>query len=114
MLFLIILIMSFAGSFFLPWWAAAIIAFLAALVIDTGAGKGFLSGFGALFVAWTILALIKSIPNDNILAGRVVQLFPLPNNWIWVLVVTAVIGGIVGGLSALSGALVRRAASKNS
>lgn len=112
MLFLIILILSFAGSFFLPWWAAAIIAFIMALIFGGNAGKAFLSGFGAIFVAWTILALMKSIPNDNILAGRVVQLFPLPNNWIWLLVVTAVIGGIVGGMSALSGALLRRATSK--
>lgn len=112
MLFLIILILSFAGSYFLPWWAAAIIAFLAAMVIGGKPGKAFLSGFAALFVGWTILALMKSIPNDNILAGRVVQLFPLPNNWIWVLVVTAVIGGIAGGMSALSGALLRRAFSK--
>jgi hypothetical protein len=110
MLFLVILVLSFASSYFLPWWAAAVIAFLAALFIDTRAGKAFLSGFAALFVAWTVLALLKSIPNDNILAGRVVQLFPLPNNWIWVLVVTAVVGGIVGGLSALSGALIRNVA----
>ncbi|HZY37630.1 MAG TPA: hypothetical protein VFE53_13325 [Mucilaginibacter sp.] len=112
MLFLIILVLVFAGSFFLPWWAAAIIAVIAALICGGKAGKAFWSGFGAIFVAWTILALMKSIPNDNILASRVVHLFPLPNNWIWVLVVTAVIGGIVGGMAALSGALLRRAFSK--
>ena len=112
MLFLIILILSFAGSFFLPWWMVALIAFVAALIYGGKPGKAFLSGFGAIFIAWSILALMKSIPNDNILAGRVVQLFPLPNNWIWVLVVTAVIGGIVGGMSAISGALMRRAFSK--
>jgi hypothetical protein len=112
MLFLIILVLVFAGSYFLPWWAAAVIAFIAALMFGGKAGKGFLSGFGAVFVAWTILALMKSIPNDNILASRMVHLFPLPDNWIWVLVVTAIIGGLVGGISALSGALARRAFNK--
>ncbi len=112
MLFLVILILSFAGSFFLPWWAAAIIAFIVSLVVGGKSGKAFLSGFAAIFAAWTILALMKSIPNENVLAGRVVQLFPLPNNWIWVLVVTVVIGGITGGMSALSGALLRRVFSK--
>ena len=112
MLFLIILVLSFAGSFFLPWWAASIVAFIAALIIGGTGGKAFLSGFGAVFVAWTILALMKSIPNDNKLAGMVVQLFPLPNNGVWVRVVTALIGGIVGGMSALSGALLKRAFSK--
>ncbi len=112
MLFLIILVLSFAGSFFLPWWMVAVIAFIVALIYGGKPGKSFLSGFSAIFVAWTILALMKSIPNDNILAGRVVQLFPLPNNWIWVLVVTAVIGGVVGGMSALSGSLLRRTFNK--
>ncbi|MGZ3749823.1 MAG: hypothetical protein ACXVAU_01015, partial [Mucilaginibacter sp.] len=68
MLFIIILILSFAGSYFLPWWAAAIIAFLAAFFIGKTSGQSFWSGFGAVFMAWTILALLKSIPNDNILA----------------------------------------------
>lgn len=109
MLFLIILILSVAGSYILPWWIVAIAAFLAAALIGKSSGQSFWSGFAAVFVAWTILALIKSIPNDHILADRVVQLFPLPHNWIWVLLVTALIGGMVGGMGALSGVLLKKA-----
>ncbi|MBS1523084.1 MAG: hypothetical protein JST50_18935 [Bacteroidetes bacterium] len=112
MLFLIILILSFISSFFLPWWAAAAIAFLTAWVIGKTSGKTFWSGFGAIFVLWVILALIKSIPNDNILASRVIQLFPLPHQWILLLLITALIGGLVGGLAALSGVLAKKAFSK--
>ena len=112
MLFLIILILSFASGYFLPWWVVAIAAFLAAFFIGKTPGQSFLSGFTAVFIVWTVLALFKSIPNDNILAGRVVQLFPLPNNWIWLLVITALIGGIVGGMAALSGVLLKRAFAK--
>jgi uncharacterized membrane protein YhaH (DUF805 family) len=108
MLFLIILILSFVSSYFLPWWAAAIIAFLAALFIGKTSRKSFWSGFGAVFIVWVILALLKSIPNDNILAGRVIQLFPLPHNWILLLLITALIGGLVGGLAALSGILTKK------
>jgi hypothetical protein len=106
MLFLIIFILSIAGSFLLPWWAAAIIAFLAALYWGKTSGQAFLSGFLALFVGWLILALVKSLPNDNVLATRVSTLFHLPN-WIFVLVITALIGGLVGGMAALSGLLVK-------
>lgn len=109
MLFLIILVLSFAASYFLPWWSIAIIAFIAGVICGHGAGKSFWSGFAAIFVAWTILALMKSIPNNNILANRVVQLFPLPHYWITILLVTAIIGGLVGGMAALSGALLRGA-----
>jgi hypothetical protein len=108
MLFLIILILSIISSYFLPWWIVAIIAFLVALFMGKTSGKSFWSGFGGVFIAWGLLALFKSIPNDNILAKRVAQLFQLPN-WMLILLITALIGGLVGGMSALSGVLVKKA-----
>ena len=111
MLFLIILILTFICSYFLPWWMIAIIAFVGAFAIGKKPGKAFLSGFGGVFIAWTILALIRSLPNDNMLASRVATLFQLPN-WVLLLLVTGIIGGLVGGLAALSGALVKRAFGK--
>ena len=112
MLFLLILILSFAGGFFLPWWIVAIAAFLSALSIGRTPGRSFLSGFAAVFIVWTVLALFKSIPNDNMLAGRVVQLFPIPHNWVLLLLITAVVGGIIGGMAALSGVLMKKAFEK--
>jgi hypothetical protein len=112
MLFLIILILTFIGSYLAPWWAAAIIAFLAAVCCGKTSGQAFWSGFGAVFVAWAILALIKSIPNQNILATRVSRLFHLPN-WLLVLLITALIGGLVGGMAALSGMLVKKVFQKS-
>jgi len=111
MLFLIILILTILSSYVLPWWAAAIIAFVAALCCGKTSGQAFWSGFGGVFIAWAILALIKTIPNNNILATRVSHLFHLPN-WLLVLLITALIGGLVGGMAALSGMLVKRAFSK--
>jgi len=107
MLFLIILILSVICGFMLPWWAGAVIAFIAALVLGKKPAIAFVAGFGGLFVAWTILALIKSIPNNNILATRVAALFHLPH-WFFVLLITAMIGGLFGGLSALSGVFVKQ------
>ena len=113
MLFLIILILSFASGYFLPWWVVAIAAFLAAFFVGKTSGKSFWSGFIAVFIGWTVLALFKSIPNDHILADRVVQLFPIPRHWIWLLLITALIGGLVGGMAALSGILLRRAIKRD-
>lgn len=108
MLFLIILVLTFICSFFWPWWVLAIIAVVAGYICNKKPGRSFLAGFVAIFIAWTILALMKSLPNDNMLAARVATLFQLPN-WILLLLVTGVIGGLVGGMAALSGALVRKA-----
>jgi hypothetical protein len=112
MLFLIILILSFIASYFLPWWVIALIAFLAALFLGKTTGQSFWSGFGGVFIVWVVLALIKSTPNDNMLASRVIQLFPLPHNWILLLLITALIGGLVGGMSALSGILAKKVFTK--
>ena len=111
MLFLIILILSFLSSYFLPWWIIALIEFSTAFFMNKKPGISFLSGFAAVFLAWTILALLKSVPNDNMLAERVAKLFQLPN-WILLLLVTAFIGGLVGGMSALSGALFKKSLKK--
>ena len=112
MLFLIILILSFIASYFLPWWIVALIAFLAALFLGKTSGRSFWSGFGGVFIVWVVLALLKSIPNDNMLASRVIQLFPLPHSWILLLFIIALIGGLVGGMSALSGLLVKKVFTK--
>jgi len=111
MLFLVILIISLVCSYFLPWWFVAVIAFAAAWFLGKNPGKTFLLAFAAVFIAWTILALFKTIPNDNILATRMAQLFQLPNWWL-LLIVTGFIGGLVSGLSALSAVLFKKAFTK--
>ena len=108
MLFLIILILTIICSYILPWWFVAAIAFIAAFFINTKPEWAFLSGLGGVFIAWAIVALLKTIPNDNILAGRVSNLFPV-HSWLFILIVTSIVGGLVGGMAALSGALVRKA-----
>ena len=107
MLLLIILILCLISAYFLPWWMIAIISFVAAFLVGKTSRQSFWSGFGGVFIAWAILALLKSLPNDNILATRVAHLFQLPN-WILILLITALIGGLVGGVSALSGMLMKK------
>ncbi len=108
MLFIIILILSFASGYFLPWWAVTIAAFISAFFIGKTSGQSFWSGFTAVFISWIILALFKSLPNDNLLAKRVAVLFQLPN-WLLLLLITGITGGLVGGIAALSGVVVKRA-----
>ncbi|MEZ2338698.1 hypothetical protein AB6735_23820 [Mucilaginibacter sp. RCC_168] len=111
MLFLIILILSFASGFFLPWWVVAIAAFSAAFFIGKTSGQAFWSGFLAVFIVWIVLALFKSIPNDHILAKKVAVLLHLPG-WGYLLVITGIIGGLVSGFAALSGVLLQKAFGK--
>lgn len=107
MLFSIILLISFLSGYVLPWWAACIFSFAAAWFLGKTSGQAFWSGFAGLGIAWLALALLKSFPNEHVLASRVAQLFHLPH-WLLLLAVTVIIGGLVGGMSALSGLLVKK------
>jgi len=108
MLFLVILILSFISSLFLPWWIVVIIAFLAAFFLGKTTGQSFIAGFGGVFIVWAALALLKSVPNNNLLAKRVAAMLHLPH-WIFLLFITALIGGLVAGMAALSGILLKKA-----
>jgi hypothetical protein len=108
MLFFIIFIVSLIASFVLPWWVVAIISFLSAFFIAKTSRHAFWSGFVAIFVVWIVVALFKSVPNDHILAKRIAAMFHLPH-WILLLLLTAFIGALVSGLSALSGYYIKKA-----
>ncbi|WP_448699781.1 hypothetical protein ACFGVR_21965 [Mucilaginibacter sp. AW1-3] len=108
MLFFIILIACLAVNFVLPWWIVAIISFLAAFFIAKTSAHAFWSAFAAIFIVWTAMALFKSVPNNHILATRMAHVFPLGGHWIILLMITAVIGGLVAGMAALSGQLIKR------
>jgi hypothetical protein len=112
MLFLIIFILSLLSGFILPWWVVAIIAFIAAWFKGKTSGKSFGAGFLAVGLAWAILALIRSIPNENELARRVAILFGLPGWWFLMVLITAIIGGLVGGMATWSGMLFKKAFAK--
>ena len=111
MLFPVILLLSLASSFILPWWAACILAFIASLYLGKTSAQSFWSGFAGLGLAWLALALLKSFPNQHILATRVAHLFHLPH-WLLLLLVTVITGGFAGGMSALSGFLIKRVFEK--
>ncbi|RFZ90658.1 hypothetical protein D0C36_16985 [Mucilaginibacter conchicola] len=106
-----ILLLAFVCGYLIPWWAACALAFIAALILGKTSTQAFWSGFGGMAIAWGALALMKSIPNDHLLATRVAQVFHVKYWWA-MLAVTVLIGGIVGGFSALSGLLVKKVFEK--
>lgn len=95
-LFLLLLIISFALQWVLPWWILAIVAFALAFWLANRAAGAFWAGFGGISAGWLVLSLFFHLRNDGLLTSRVATLFTLPQPWL-LLVVTAVVGGLVGG-----------------
>ena len=99
-----ILLFSFLSGMFLPWWVIAIVAFLVALLIQQSLGRSFLSGFIALFLLWSLIALWIDIKNESILSRKVAQLFSLGQSSFALILITGLIGALVAGFAAMSGA----------
>ena len=101
-------LLSFVAGLYFPWWSIAIAASLSVLLIPLASGRAFLAGFLGVFLLWFLLALWIDIKNQHILSKKIAEIFPLGGSSFAILLVTAFIGALVGGLGALSGSYLRR------
>lgn len=110
---IITILLAFISGLFLPWWAIAVAAFLAALLVKQRAGFAFLSGFFALLLLWSGLALWIDMQNESILSARIAGLFGINNNSFLLILITGTVGGLVAGFAAMTGSFLgRRAVDK--
>lgn len=105
-------LLSFAGALFFPWWIIALAAFVVAAFIPQTSLKAFIAGFLGLFLLWGIQATLIDANNHHVLATKVAGLLPLGGSYIALILVTAFIGGLVGGMGALTGSFLRRPETK--
>lgn len=104
----LIALLSFICGLFLPWWTIAVAAFLVSVLIPQTPWPTFLSGFLALFLLWGGMALGIDLANESILSSRVAAILPLGGSSYALIVVTALVGGLVGGGGALTAAYLRK------
>ncbi|MES2734217.1 MAG: hypothetical protein V4714_20890 [Bacteroidota bacterium] len=107
MLTLQILVLSIVAQLFLPWWMIALIPFGLAFWQASASGKAFISGFVGIALGWLGMSLLIHLRTGGILTARVAGIFSLPNSMLLILA-TVLIGGLVGGLAALSGYYCRK------
>lgn len=101
---LLIALLSYIAGLFLPWWSIALAPFLVALIIRPSIGMSFLAGFTGIFLLWALVSLWIDIENEHILSHKIAQLFPLGGSSALLILVTALVGALVGGFAAMSGA----------
>lgn len=105
-------LLGYILGLFLPWWAIALAAFVVALVWQQRPGKAFASGFVAIFLLWGALALVADVRNEHILGNRMSELIA-GSRMPWALILaSALIGGLVAGMGALSASVLRPAPKK--
>jgi hypothetical protein len=105
--FSLIILFSFIAGLFFPWWSIALAAFLTSFFIYQSGIRSFLSGFLGVFLLWFFLALWIDIKNENLLSGKVALIFGLGTGSILLILITALVGGLVGGFASVSGNTLR-------
>lgn len=88
---------------FLPWWSMALGAFGVAYFVGNKSFISFLAGLISIALLWSVFAFYLDFKTDSILTAKVNQLLPVN-----AFVLTALVGALVGGFAALTGALFKR------
>lgn len=108
MVFIVILIAAFLLQMVLPWWIIVIISFATCGLIGKTGKISLWSPFFAILLLWTGMALFKSLPNNNLLAGRVAEMFGAQAWWL-ILTLTALLGAFAAAVSGYCGYHFRKA-----
>lgn len=92
----------------MPWWGVAIAGLAGGYAYAGHRGKSFLAGFLGIFILWFLAALYIKVTTGSDFADRFALLFPFPLSGTALMVVSGVIGGIVGGFGAFTGDSIKR------
>ncbi|MEO5995431.1 MAG: hypothetical protein ABIN89_01950 [Chitinophagaceae bacterium] len=105
---LLMALLSFIVCIYFPWWSIAWVAFLVIILVPQKPLSAFLAGFVALFLLWSAMAFYISLKNENILAHKISLIILKSNSPISLVLLTGLIGALIGGFAALAGSFLRK------
>jgi len=109
---IITILASYFVQMYLPFWSLALIAGVIALFfVYRNSLTSFAAGFLAAFILWCAFAYTLDSENFNILSNKMGLLFKTEGAYLPY--ATGLIGGMLGGFGALTGALLRKIFENN-
>jgi hypothetical protein len=96
------MIVCFILQTFFPWWTMAIGSLAIGYAVGNKGYMSFAAGFIAVGMLWAAMAFYIDYNTQSILTEKVNRLLPL-NSFL----ITMLVGGFVGGFSALTGTLLK-------
>lgn len=93
----------------LPWWSFVVTNFIIALAIPQKPLVSFLTGALGVGAIWEGLATGIDMANNHLLSSKVAQILPLNGSYVLLIVITALIGFLLGGMASLTAAYLRKA-----
>jgi hypothetical protein len=92
----------------MPWWIIALVSFGLAFWKALNAQNAFIAGFAGIALGWLGYSVFIHLRTEGILTERIANVLPLHNSFLLILV-TVLMGGLVGGMAALAGYYCRNA-----
>jgi len=92
---------------FLPWWSIVFASAIVGAIFSKHAGSSFLYGFVGVLLLWGFAAYRLDALNEGILSERMGTIFGEIGG-VGMIGATAVLGGLLGGLGAMTGTLGRK------
>jgi hypothetical protein len=101
-----IILFGYVFELFLPWYSVAFVALVFGYLLDSE--SNFIGGFLGVALLWGIkIFLITSSSSVDLAAKVALIMDPIREKWILILV-TLILGGLVGGLACVTGASARK------
>ncbi len=94
----------------LPWWSFVVTNVIIAIALPIKPLQSFFAGALGVGALWAGLAFGIDLANKHLLSTKVAQILPLGGSYIALIIVTAFVGALLGGLASLTGAFVRKPA----
>ncbi|MEN9697947.1 MAG: hypothetical protein RLZ56_1368 [Bacteroidota bacterium] len=91
----------------LPWWSFAVSNFLIAMAIPQKPWVSFVTGAVGVGAIWAGLATGIDLANNHILSTKVANILPLHGSYIALIIITALVGALLGGMASLTAAYLR-------
>jgi len=92
---------------FLPWWSVVLVCFIVGAMLNMNGWKSFLCGLVAIFLLWGLSAGWDFHNGSYIIANRIAELLGGISG-VALMFVTALIGGLLGGLGSMTGGYFRK------
>ncbi|MGX7687689.1 hypothetical protein [Flectobacillus sp. BAB-3569] len=108
----LLLALAILFQYLLPWWSMALASAIAAFLLASSAGGAFRIGAFINILVWLALAFWSHWRSEGILTTKIAGVLPLGGSAVALFVVTLVVGGLIGGLGALSGFQIRQLIKK--
>lgn len=92
----------------LPWWSFVFTNIIVALAIPQKPWMSFTAGALSIGLLWAVLALLVDQSNHHILSTKVANILPLKGSNSILILLTSIVGAIVGGFASLTGSYARK------